>query len=395
MLYPLYREALAGKPLPLAFVDLDRFRANALHAVARAQGKPLRLASKSVRVPALLQQALESHQAYQGVMAYSAREALVLFEHLGVTDLLVGYPQLDAAELDAACTLAERGATIRLMADLPTHLERAQAAAQRRGVTLGVVLDVDGSLRLPGLYVGVRRSALCTPQAAVALANRVADARNLRLDGVMLYEAQVAGLPDAVPGQWLRNRLIRYLKGRSITLAAQRRAAVVEALQAAGHTPSLVNAGGTGSLETSAAEAVVTEVTMGSGLLTPTLFDNYQGWRHLPAAGFALGITRMPEAGIYTAHGGGYVASGAAGADKLPTPWLPEGMKLLPAEGAGEVQTPFTYRGTTALRLGDPVFFRHAKAGELFERFPTVYLIQQGSVVEQVPTYRGLGHHFV
>jgi D-serine deaminase-like pyridoxal phosphate-dependent protein len=40
---------------------------------------------------------------------------------------------------------------------------------------------------------------------------------------------------------------------------------------------------------------------------------------------------------------------------------------------------------------GDPILFRHAKAGELAERFRTLHLIAGGRVLDEVPTYRGQG----
>ena len=72
-------------------------------------------------------------------------------------------------------------------------------------------------------------------------------------------------------------------------------------------------------------------------------------------------------------------------------PTYPAGLAMLGSEGAGEVQTPL--RGTAAgrLRLGDRVWFRHAKAGELCERFNRLYLVSAGRIVDEVPTYRGEG----
>jgi D-serine deaminase-like pyridoxal phosphate-dependent protein len=56
------------------------------------------------------------------------------------------------------------------------------------------------------------------------------------------------------------------------------------------------------------------------------------------------------------------------------------------------VQTPLT--GAHGLGIGDRVWFRHAKAGELCERFDRLHLIQGDRVVETVPTYRGEGRTF-
>jgi D-serine deaminase-like pyridoxal phosphate-dependent protein len=92
--------------------------------------------------------------------------------------------------------------------------------------------------------------------------------------------------------------------------------------------------------------------------------------------------------------GGGYVASGSAGPDKLPRPVFPLGLALDAQEGAGEVQTPLRLARGTALRLGDAVLFRHAKAGELCERFAEIVVVEGERIIERVPTYRGLGGCF-
>ena len=70
------------------------------------------------------------------------------------------------------------------------------------------------------------------------------------------------------------------------------------------------------------------------------------------------------------------VASGAAGADRSPVPYLPEGLRYDPQEGAGEVQTPLLGSPADDLLIGDKVWFRHAKAGELCERFDALHLVE-------------------
>ena len=119
----------------------------------------------------------------------------------------------------------------------------------------------------------------------------------------------------------------------------------------------------------------MTEVTAGSGLYGPTLFDPYRAFDVRPAALFALPVVRKPSPSIATVLGGGYMASGAGGADRLPRPVLPAGLRLDRAEGAGEVQTPVLGPAARDLALGDRVWFRHAKAGELCERFAALHLV--------------------
>ena len=393
-LYETYRRALRGRRLPAAWVDVDRLRENATALASRGGGKPIRLATKSVRCRALQRLVLGEFPAFRGLMCFTAGEAAWLAGE-GFDDLLVGYPTVDDGELRAVAEAVARGRRIVLTVDDPAQLDRLQAAAAARGVVLPVCIDVDMSSSFPGLHFGVRRSPLRDREGVLDLAREVGRRPALRVEGLLGYEAQIAGLPDAVPGRAVRSALVRFLKRRSRREVERRRAEVVAALRGEGYALRFVNGGGTGSLETTAAEPSVTETTAGSGLYSPTLFDGYAAFRHRPAAGFALPVTRVPAPGIYTCHGGGYVASGAAGPDKLPRPYLPAGAALLPLEGAGEVQTPVAYRGPVRLGVGDPLFLRHAKAGELAERFDRLLLLSGGEVVDEAPTYRGEGKCFL
>ncbi|MBU8898019.1 amino acid deaminase/aldolase [Corallococcus sp. H22C18031201] len=380
-----YAKALEGRRLPLAFVDLDLLKDNATALVRRAGGKPIRLATKSVRCVSLIRRVLETVPGFQGLMCYRPDEAVRLRER-GLTNLLMGYPVVDP---EALAELCRPPSPVTLMVDCAEHVELAARAAQRHGARVPLCLDVDLSLDLPGLWFGVYRSPVRTPEDALKVARAIAASEGVFLAGVMGYEAQLAGVPDASPFAGMKNLAVRALQRGAVRAVHARRAAIVRALADAGVSLSFVNGGGTGSLESTRADASVTELAAGSGLFSPALFDGYRMFRHQPAAAFAIPVTRRPAPGIFTLQGGGFVASGAAGPDKLPRPYLPEGVRLFPLEGVGEVQTPIAYEGPVPLPLGAPVFFRHAKAGELCEHFRTLLLLSEGRVVEEVPTYRG------
>lgn len=373
--------ATADLDPPLVALDLAALDDNADELVRRAAGTPVRVASKSVRCRWVLDRVL-ARPGFAGVMGYSLREAIWLVR-AGVRDVLLGYPTADR------CALAELARdpallkAITLMIDGPEHLALIRAAAGAAPVR--VCLDVDASLRIGRLHLGVRRSPLRTPTDAAVLATG-ADAQGFRVVGVMFYEAQIAGLPDTSPA-------VRFVKRRSAAELAVRRGAVVAAVETVVGVLEIVNSGGTGSLEISSADPVVTEVTAGSGLFVPTLFDGYRAFDPRPALFFALPVVRRPAPGIATLFGGGYIASGPAGKSRLPSPAL-RGLALLGTEGAGEVQTPVRGRPAESLRVGDRVWFRHAKAGELNERFEAIRVIADGEIVETVPTYRGEGVTF-
>jgi D-serine deaminase-like pyridoxal phosphate-dependent protein len=216
----------------------------------------------------------------------------------------------------------------------------------------------------------------------------------MQLVALMAYEGQIAGVGNRPPGRRTRGATIRFMQRRSGAELRKRRAEIVAAVREVAEL-ELVNGGGTGSLETTAAEEAITEVAAGSGFYAPVLFDHYDNFTLSPAAGFALPVVRKPGPGVATALGGGYLASGAGDAVRLPTPWLPEGLSLDPEEGAGEVQTPLLGAAADALALGDRVYLRHTKAGELCERFATLLLVEGGEIVDEVPTYRGEGKAFL
>lgn len=391
--YRAYRDAIAAETLPAAVLDRDRLDANIRAVVERAAGKPVRVASKSIRSVTVLERILGADRRLQGVLCFSADEAVWLAE-LGFDDLVVAYPTVQPGSVRRVCRALRNGAHIVLMVDDPEHVRQLDAAAAEAGVVLPLCIDVDMSWRLPGLHFGVRRSPLSQPDEVVALYRDIARRDNVVLEGVMGYEAQISGVGDTPPGRRLTGAVIRALKRGAIPRIAERRRAVVTALFEAGARPRFVNGGGTGSLESTARDEAVTEVTAGSAFFSPHLFDHYRDFRHEPALTFALEVVRRPGPGYVTCQGGGYVASGAGGPSALPRPWLPEGLALDPQEGAGEVQTPLRIRGGARPAIGEPVFFRHAKAGELCERFREIAIVSGDGIVERVATYRGAGACF-
>jgi D-serine deaminase-like pyridoxal phosphate-dependent protein len=379
---------------PFAVVDITAFDANAAELVYRGAGKPLRVASKSVRSRALIQRALAS-TGWRGVMAYTVAEANWLVDTAVTDDALVAYPSADRTAIAALATDPRRAAGVTLMIDAVDQLDFVDAVvAPGDRAELRVCLDLDASWRVAGLHFGVRRSPLHSPAAVGALAREVDGRPGFRLVGVMSYEAQIAGLGDAPPGRAVRGTVIRALQRFSYVELLRRRAAAVAAVEAVAEL-EFVNGGGTGSVSATTADPSVTEVTSGSGLFGPTLFDGYRAWRPIPSAFFAQPVVRRPGPGLATVLGGGWIASGPAEKSRLPRPWLPAGLELVGTEGAGEVQTPLRGRAADALDVGDRVWFRHAKAGELCEHVNELHLVAGDEIVETVPTYRGEGYAFL
>jgi D-serine deaminase-like pyridoxal phosphate-dependent protein len=356
--------ATAQLETPIAAVDLAAFDDNAARLVARAGGKPVRVASKSVRCRALIERVL-AKPGWHGVMAYTLREAVWLVRRGVTDDVLVAYPTVDRAAIAELTADPALAAAITIMVDHPAHLDvvdRVTPPGGRPDVRL--CIDLDSSWKPGPLHVGVRRSPVHSAAQAAALARRLVARPGFQLVGMMSYEAQIAGLGDAPPRQALRGRAIRLMQSRSFPEIVRRRGDAVAAVRAVlaaetGGDLEFVNGGGTGSVAATSADPAVTEVTAGSGLYGPTLFDAYRNWQPTPAAFFALSVVRFK-----------------------------------PDEGAGEVQTPLLGDAAGALRPGDRVWFRHAKAGELCEHVNELQLID-GDTAAPAPTYRGEGHAFL
>ncbi|MFE9634911.1 amino acid deaminase/aldolase [Streptomyces sp. NPDC006463] len=390
-----YDRATAHLDAPLAIVDLDAFDANADDLVRRAGGKPVRVASKSVRCRALLERVL-ARPGFAGIMSYTLAESLWLARS-GFEDVLLAYPSADRgafAELAADPKLA---AAVTVMVDDLAQLDIIERSRGGGAEEVRVCLELDTALHLLGgrVRVGARRSPLREPGELAELARAVAARPGFRVVGLMAYEGHVAGVGDALAGRPLRSRAIRFMQSAARRELAARRAEVVRAVRAVVPDLEFVNGGGTGSVQQTAAEDAVTEIAAGSGLYVPRLFDNYTSFSGRPAALFAQPVVRRPGVGVVTVLGGGYPASGAPGADRLPVPYLPEGLRYDPQEGAGEVQTPLLGSPADDLLIGDRVWFRHAKAGELCERFDTLHLVEGDRVTATAPTYRGEGRTFL
>jgi len=389
--------ATAHLDAPFAIVDMAAFRANAAAMVSRARGKPIRLASKSVRCRHLIEQVL-AMDGFRGILAYTLPEALWLAGHGTSDDIVVAYPTADRSALARLAADAAAASSVAVMVDCTDHLDLIEKAAAETASPqpVRVAIDIDaGFLAFGGRFrAGARRSPIRTPDDAVALAKSVMARPGLRLVGLMAYEAQIAGVGDNPPGRPLYARAVRFMQSRSAVELAGRRSAIVAAVRAL--TPlQFVNGGGTGSLERTAAEPAVTEIGAGSGLYHPTLFDAYRSFTGRPAAMFALPVVRRPGTGVVTALGGGYPASGPGAPSRVPSPYLPGGLRLDREEGAGEVQTPLLGTSADSLKIGDRVWMRHAKAGELCERFTELHLIDGSAVAATVPTYRGEGKAFL
>lgn len=389
-----YEQAFADIDAPFAFLDLDALWDNATQMLSRAGDKSIRVASKSLRCRPIQREILDSNERFEGLMTFTLPETLWLAGH-GFENLLLAYPPTDRTALRELGELTADnpdGAPI-VMVDSVEHLDLIQRTTDQ---PVRLCMDLDAGYRIAGgrVKIGSKRSPLHTPEQAHALAVEIARRPALKLVALMSYEAHIAGLGDEVAGKRAQNAAIRWMQRQSFAELRERRARAVELVRKVADL-EIVNAGGTGDLHWVAQEPAMTEATAGSGFYAPTLFDTYSSFTLQPAAMFAVPVSRRPDDKTVTALGGGYLASGVGAKDRMPTPYLPSGLKLNAMEGTGEVQTPLTGDAARRLRIGDKVYFRHTKAGELCERFDRLHLVRGTQIVDSVPTYRGEGRTFL
>jgi D-serine deaminase-like pyridoxal phosphate-dependent protein len=389
--WPRLSESTAGLDTPFGTIDAEALAFNAHDMLRRAQGTPIRVASKSVRVRGVIDAVLQL-PGYRGVLAYTLAEALWLAET--VDDVVVGYPSVDRASIIALGSSALLAGRVTIMVDSIEQLDVVDAAlppGKRENIRVCIELSAAWKSRMLG-YLGVFRSPVFTTDEATELARAIISRPGFTLVGLMAYESQIAGVVNRPAGKPVLGHIVDWMQKNSGEEIIHRRGEVVSALA---HLTELefVNGGGTGSLELTASDPAVTEIAAGSGLFGPHLFDGYSHFQPAPAAAFALSVVRKPNPAMATMLGGGWIASGPPAPDRLPLPVWPPGLGFVAREMAGEVQTPLT--GAGSLSVGDRVWLRHTKAGELSEHLNEFAIVNDGQITEMMPTYRGEGKAFL
>ncbi len=378
---------------PSMWLNLDALDYNIAEVTRKSPNTLIRIASKSIRSLDAIQYILEHQKNSIGIMSFSPTEAEFLIKN-GIKDILMGYPTLEKEAIKSAQLAANKqSAQLTFMVDLPEHLTLLNEVAQEIESSISICFDIDMSVQFPGIYFGVYRSSIKTTEDLKERLKVLDSCKNLKVWGLMGYEAQVAGLADKTPGKILFNGVIKLLKSISLSKIATRRKAMADLLRNYTGGEIQINGGGTGSIQTTILEEGITEITVGSGYFQSHIFDNFENIQHRPAAGFALRITRNPSPNIYTCQSGGYIASGPVELSKQPKFYYPETAKFLTNEGFGEVQSPFKYTGSD-LNIGDIVLLRHAKAGELSEHFNNIHIFKNDAYFGTWKTYRGNGTSF-
>jgi len=396
--YYSLREILKKYSFPLAFVDIDAvdYNFNFFSKIAGNYNKKIRIATKSIRVPYLIKYLYEKNPSLiSGLICYRIKEAFYLFEQ-GFDNIFIAYPEVNLKDLNLLIEMIKKGCNISITADLLEHFNILEKLGRENNCKINVVIELDGSLRLTNsINLGVRRSSIRTLEELKNRLSFIRNMRNINLYGVMLYEAQIAGVADNLPND-ITKPIKRKIKEISIEKVKEFRNNCLEIMYDQGFNPQIVNGGGSGSIYTTVKEECITEITVGSGFLCSHLFSYYSNLDLIPSIFYAIEIVRKSENNFVTCMGGGYIASGSYGKEKQPEVFLPKGIVPTDIEGFGEVQTPFKILDNKLnLNLGDPVVLRHAKAGELAEHFNKYLLFKNNEIFSEIETYRGLGCNFL
>lgn len=378
---------------PYAWLDLNALDHN-IQVMLRGTGdKQIRIATKSIRSLDVMRYVAQSmpDEKFAGWMTFTAAETVYLCE-AGLNHLLIGYPTLEPQSTRQLMRWLKKGKDITFMVDCVAHVEFLTALAAEEDVTVPLCIDVNVSQAYPGLYFGTRRSSQQQPKQLKQFLKAILPNKYIHVTSLMGYDAQLAGVGDA-PLQKAKGAVIQSLQKRARKAVQKQRLQAVKLLEKQLGPLRFVNGGGTGSMAYSASCDEITEITIGSGLYRPALFDYYTDMPFIPSAGYTVRATRKPDIKTIVASGGGYIASGAIGDDKAPKP-IDDALSFYDTEGAGEVQTPLNMP-KNRYNIGDSIVLRHAKAGELCERFQVLHSYRGHEYVGPMKTYRGDGQCFL
>ncbi|WP_010287626.1 alanine racemase [Kurthia massiliensis] len=378
---------------PYAWIDLNALDRNVNVMIAGTAPKQIRIATKSIRsldVLQYIQTRIPTHR-FAGYMTFTAAETVYLCE-AGLDHFLLGYPTLESHSTKQLMQWIQKGKDITFMVDCEAHITFLAQLAEDVGVAAPLCIDINVSEMYPGLYFGTRRSSLQTAKQLKMFLQIIMSNPFVYVTSLMGYDAQLAGVGDEAP-QKMKRTAIQTLQQRTRKYVQKQRTKAINIIEKQLGPLRFVNGGGTGSMAYSTTCEEVTEITIGSGLYKPALFDHYRDMPFEAAAGYTVRATRKPAKHTIVAHGGGYIASGAIGNDKAPH-FIDDALSFYKTEGAGEVQTPIQMP-KNRYDIGDGIVLRHAKAGELCERFNVLHSYRDKEYVGPMKTYRGDGQCFL
>ncbi len=237
--------------------------------VMRRCGKALRPHVKAHKSPHIAR--LQMSAGAVGICAATVWEAAVM-ARFGIEDILVANQVVGREKTDTLLNIAHR-ARVMVVVDNAANVRELARAAAGEGLSLDVLVEVD---------IGMGRAGVRSPRDAVELASQVKRWPSLQFCGVQGYEGHCMTVADSAT----RTAMVRQAHGEL--------SRAVEALEQAGHSCSIVSAGGTGTCHLTGRNPLLTELQAGSYALMDSL-------HHALVSDFELAMTVL--ATVQSRHG--------------------------------------------------------------------------------------------
>ncbi len=227
---------------PALVLDFDALSRNieTMAGFARGAGVALRPHAKTHKSAAIAKLQIEAGAL--GVCCAKLGEAEALAAE-GVESILITSPVVTPQAIKRLRALHDKIADLRITADNSDNIDAIAAASAGATRPLPVVVDIDP---------GIRRTGVASPEAAVALAQRISQYAQLSYAGVQFYCGAQQHIESFADRQAAIEDRTAYLKS------------VVDALAAAGLAPQMITGGGTGTHRIDAALGVLNELQVGS-----------------------------------------------------------------------------------------------------------------------------------
>jgi D-serine deaminase-like pyridoxal phosphate-dependent protein len=227
-------------PTPSLVLDRAALDANIAALAAWADGNvSLRPHAKTHKCVEIARRQIE-HGAI-GVTTATVAEARAMLS-ADPNEILIANEVVAGDKIAAAVAIA-RECRLLIAVDDPSNAGDLSSAAERAGVVIDVLVDVD---------VGLHRCGVRTMPQARDLARAIAGLGGLRLRGVMGFEGQAMLIPDRAERAGVAAGAMDFL------------AECVAQLRADGHTVDIVSAGGTTTHDMTGVHPVVTELQAGT-----------------------------------------------------------------------------------------------------------------------------------
>jgi D-serine deaminase-like pyridoxal phosphate-dependent protein len=234
--------ARAALNTPALVIDRDALERNiaAMAAFARENGLALRPHAKTHKSVEIAR--LQMAAGALGVCCAKLGEAEALAND-GINAILITSPVVTPQAISRLVALHERIGDLMVVADHPDNVDTLAYATREASRPLPIVVDIDP---------GIRRTGVASPEAAVALAERIASHASLRFAGVQFYCGAQQHIESYADRRAAIEERTAYLQ------------TVIDQLRTAGHDPKIVTGGGTGTHQIDASLGVFTELQVGS-----------------------------------------------------------------------------------------------------------------------------------